>query len=127
MNKIQKTFKIIFNPKSLFGIFLSIGGVYWAFQDFKINEFLETIQHIKIIYIIMAASILLFSVWLRAIRWRCLFKDEDQVETLLAHTDGIPVVCLQSGILIGVYIDCLEISYLWLLPKMGRIYERQWI
>ena len=68
---------LLADPKSIIGILISIGGIYWAFRDFHFAEFTASIQEVKIIYLVFATILLWGSVWLRALRWRWLFKKEN--------------------------------------------------
>ena len=68
---------LLADPKSIIGILISIGGIYWAFRDFHFTEFTASIQEVKIIYLFVATILLWGSVWLRALRWRWLFKKEN--------------------------------------------------
>ena len=72
---------LLVDPKSIIGILISIGGIYWAFRDFHFAEFTASIQEVKIIYLVGATFLLWGSVWLRALRWRWLFKKENSPST----------------------------------------------
>ena len=65
------------DPKSIAGIVISIGGIYWAFRDFQFSDFKASIQEVEIIYLAIATFLLWGSVWLRALRWKWLFKKAD--------------------------------------------------
>ncbi len=71
-------FKLDF--KTIFGIFISLIGLIWAFQDFKFNEFIIAFKKAKFFYIALACISIILSVWLRAIRWNLLIKS-DKVTT----------------------------------------------
>lgn len=68
---------LLADPKSIIGILISIGGIYWAFKDFHFAEFTASIKEVKIIYLVIATILLWGSVWLRGLRWRWLFKKEN--------------------------------------------------
>ena len=68
---------LLTDPKSIAGIVISIGGIYWAFRDFQFSDFKASIQEVEIIYLVIATFLLWGSVWLRALRWRWLFKKEN--------------------------------------------------
>ena len=72
---------LLTDPKSIAGIVISIGGIYWAFRDFQFSDFKASIQEVKIIYLVGATFLLWGSVWLRALRWRWLFKKENSPST----------------------------------------------
>ena len=65
---------MVSNPKAIIGIIISLGGIYWAFKDFQFHEFANSIQKVNYIYLLLATLFLWGSVWLRALRWRWLFK-----------------------------------------------------
>ena len=68
---------LLTDPKSIAGIVISIGGIYWAFKDFQFSDFKASIQEVEIIYLVIATFLLWGSVWLRALRWKWLFKKAD--------------------------------------------------
>ena len=74
MKKSIKIINTVLDPKAIAGIVISVGGIYWAFRDFKFYEFLDSIQKVNYLYIALATLFLWGSVWLRALRWRWLFK-----------------------------------------------------
>jgi len=80
-SKNKGLINILADPKSIIGILISIGGIYWAFRDFHFAEFTASIQEVKIIYLVGATFLLWGSVWLRALRWRWLFKKENSPST----------------------------------------------
>ena len=81
MSKIKENILLLLKPQAIIGLLISILGIYWAFHDFAFDEFLETIKSVKYEYVLLACVLLISSVWLRAIRWKYLFKSEDGVET----------------------------------------------
>ena len=76
-SKNKGLINLLADPKSIIGLLISIGGIYWAFRDFHFAEFTASIQEVKIIYLVVATILLWGSVWLRALRWRWLFKKEN--------------------------------------------------
>ena len=93
MNKLQRTIKTVIKPKSICGIVISAGGIYWAFWDFQFHEFLNSIQEVNYLYLLFATLFLWGSVWLRALRWHWLFR-----------TDTIPtIVSLYRAELMGYF------------------------
>jgi len=74
MKKQNGIINTIFNPKAIIGIVISVGGIYWAFWDFKFHEFENSIQGVNYLYLLFATLFLWASVWLRALRWRWLFR-----------------------------------------------------
>ena len=53
---------------------MSIAGLYWAFYDFKFDEFLNAVKNSNIFLIMIACMTIIFSVWLRAVRWKLLIS-----------------------------------------------------
>ena len=101
---------LLTDPKSIAGIVISIGGIYWAFRDFKFSDFKASIQEVEIIYLVIATFLLWGSVWLRALRWKWLFKkaDSPSVPSLyraeLIGYFGNNVLPLRLGELLRSYI-----------------------
>ena len=101
---------LLTDPKSIAGIVISIGGIYWAFRDFKFSDFKASIQEVEIIYLVIATLLLWGSVWLRALRWKWLFKkaDSPSVPSLyraeLIGYFGNNVLPLRLGELLRSYI-----------------------
>ena len=63
------------DPKTIVGVVISIAGIYWAFKDFYFSDFIESMQQVNLIYIVLATFLLWVSVWLRGLRWKWLFKE----------------------------------------------------
>ena len=63
------------DPKVIIGVVISFAGIYWAFKDFVIFDFKQSIQQIDFVYFLLATIFLWGSVWLRGIRWKWLFND----------------------------------------------------
>ncbi|SVE09932.1 uncharacterized protein METZ01_LOCUS462786, partial [marine metagenome] len=109
-SKNKGLINILADPKSIIGILISIGGIYWAFRDFHFAEFTASIQKIKIIYLVVATILLWGSVWLRALRWRWLFKKENSPSTSSLYRAeligyfGNNVLPLRLGELLRSYI-----------------------
>ena len=74
MNHKLSIMKIIINPKTILGLIISIGGIYWAFRDFEFRFFYNTLQVINYNYILLAGLLLWGSVYLRALRWEYFFQ-----------------------------------------------------
>ena len=69
--------RLLRDPKVVAGVIISIAGIYWAFNDFQFFDFKESIQQVNLIYLILATLFLWGSVWLRGLRWKWLFKEND--------------------------------------------------
>ena len=74
MKKQNQIINTVLNPNAIAGIVISIGGIYWAFWDFKFHEFTNSILEVNYLYLLFATLFLWASVWLRALRWRWLFR-----------------------------------------------------
>ena len=79
MKEKSKTgmFRLLRDPKTVVGVVISMAGIFWAFKDFQVLDFIESIQKVNIIYLVLAAFFLWVSVWLRGLRWKWLFKEND--------------------------------------------------
>ena len=119
MNKLFRNFRSIINFKTIIGLIISIVGIYLAFYDFDISTFLYTVGSIKYEYVLLACMLLIFSVWLRALRWKLLFKMKDGVNTYslfqyeLIGYFGNNILPLRLGELLRTYMLGKQYS----LPK----------
>ena len=119
MKKQNRIINTVLNPKTIAGIVISVGGIYWAFWDFKFHEFANSIQEVNYIYLLFATLFLWASVWLRALRWRWLFKvDALPTTTSLYRAElmgyfGNNVLPLRLGELMRAYLIGRE----WNLSK----------
>ncbi len=110
MSKIKENILLLLKPQAIIGLLISIVGIYWAFHDFGFDAFLETIKSVKYEYVLLASVLIISSVWLRAIRWKYLFKAKDGVETYslfryeLIGYFGNNVLPLRLGELLRAYI-----------------------
>ena len=110
MSKVKENLLLLLKPQAIIGLLISMAGIYWAFYDFAFGTFLETIKDIKYKFVLLACVLLVSSVWLRAIRWKYLFKAEDGVETYslfryeLIGYFGNNVLPLRLGELLRSYI-----------------------
>jgi hypothetical protein len=98
------------NSKAIIGIFISIAGIYWVFQDFHFIAFKESIKQVDLVYVALATIFLWGSVWLRGLRWKWLFKDNDSLSITsfyraeLIGYFGNNVLPLRLGELLRSYI-----------------------
>jgi len=67
--------------KSAIGISISLLLIWLIFKGTNWSEFLKAIQNINYFIIIAAMAIMVFSVWIRAIRWRILISKVGNVST----------------------------------------------
>ncbi|SVE31861.1 uncharacterized protein METZ01_LOCUS484715, partial [marine metagenome] len=102
--------QLVRDPKAIGGVIISVVGIYWAFRDFNFSEFITSIQGINYFYLILATLFLWGSVWLRGIRWKWLFKDNNAPTItslyraqLIGHF-GNNVLPLRLGELLRSYI-----------------------
>ena len=101
---------IIFDLKSILGIFLSVLCVWWAFKDFELSSFLSILLEIKISYLLLATFLLWISVWLRSFRWQYLFQPDKIPNIFLLYRSemighfGNNILPLRLGELFRVYI-----------------------
>jgi len=104
------------NPKAVVGVAISMIGIYWAFKDFQFFDFKESIQQVNLIYLILATLFLWGSVWLRGLRWKWLFKENDSptiaslYRAALIGYFGNNVLPLRLGELLRSYIISKECS-----------------
>ena len=77
MKEKSKTgmFRLLRDPKTVVGVVISMAGIFWAFKDFQVLYFIESMQKVNIIYLVLAAFFLWVTVWLRGLRWKWLFKE----------------------------------------------------
>ena len=108
--------QLIKDPKSILGVIISLAGIYWALKDFHYINFKESIQQINLIYLVLAVFFLWGSVWLRGMRWKCLFQDDNSPSiTSLYKAEligyfGNNVLPLRLGELLRSYIVGNEYS-----------------
>ena len=51
MIKYNRIINIVLNPKTITGIIISFGGLYWAFKDFQFQEFANSLNQVKYFYV----------------------------------------------------------------------------
>ena len=73
----KEIYKNIFNWKFLFGIIISIVFSFFSFKNFQINTLFSLLNNINYSIIALAIFLLIFSVYLRAIRWKLLFNSSN--------------------------------------------------
>ena len=66
-----KTNKFI-NYKTIFSILISILGIWLGFKNFNFQEFAQALMDTNLFYLTLATLVIIFSVYLRAIRWKYL-------------------------------------------------------
>ena len=110
---------LFFNFKSILGILISALCVFLVFKDLHISFLLESINQIRILYLILATILLWTSVWFRAIRWKYLFQVSNRPNTSSLYRCemigyfGNNILPLRLGELMRAYIIGKE----WKLAK----------
>ena len=86
--------KIIFNKSFYLGIFLSSLLLFFSFKNFDSIKFLDAIENVNVISLLLASLLLMIVIYLRAIRWKYLIQDNE-----ISHNN------LYRGQLIGYFIN----------------------
>jgi hypothetical protein len=110
MNKDIK-FNKVFNWKFLFGLLISIIFSYFAFQEFNLKTLFSLIGSINQKLILLGVLFLIFSVYLRALRWKLLFRYENISTKVLFDTELIGY--FGNNILplrLGEFLRCVLVS-----------------
>ena len=108
--------RLVRDPKVVVGVIISMAGIYWAFKDFQFLDFKESIHQVDLLYLVLATLFLWGSVWLRGLRWKWLFKQNDSptISSLyraeLIGYFGNNVLPLRLGELLRSYIISNECS-----------------
>ena len=116
MNVKNTIYDLLLSFKSIIGILISILAIYFAFKDFQFLRFKEILYEINFIYVLIATLFLWFSVWLRGVRWRCLFKLESSPSVVSLYKAemigyfGNNILPLRFGELMRAYIISKECS-----------------
>ena len=58
--------------KVIFGILFSAGGLYLAFRQMDFGSLMIVFRSVDWILILIAVVVMIFSVWVRALRWRII-------------------------------------------------------
>ena len=72
--KIKYLYTNFFDWKFILSILISLLFSFYAFRNFELNKLSNIIDDISFPYILLAISFLIFSVYIRALRWQLLFK-----------------------------------------------------
>jgi len=78
---MNKYLKIITNKRILIPIGISCLGLYLAFHDFNLDEFNNSLRSLNYYLVGVTCLSLIISVWLRAIRWKLLFRNGIEIST----------------------------------------------
>ena len=60
--------------KIIIVIFISIAGLYLAFRKVELSLLTEILSNAKWIWVLVGIGLIVFSIWLRAVRWRILLE-----------------------------------------------------
>ena len=72
--KIKYLYTNFFDWKFILSILISLLFSFYAFRNFELNKLSNMIDGISFSYIFLAIFFLMFSVYIRALRWQLLFK-----------------------------------------------------
>lgn len=57
------------------GFFVAAVALWYGFREINLQEVIDEIVHIQFIYVLIAILIMVFSHWLRSVRWQLLVSD----------------------------------------------------
>lgn len=92
MNMTAQRDRRFFNLKVVLGIGISLGGLYLGFRKFDAAEFLAALRSTNLLLFAAAMLVMVFQVFLRAMRWRYLILPL-QNPSPLRHVFGAQMVC----------------------------------
>lgn len=116
---LKNLISIFVNPKAVFGIVISLAGIYWAFSDFKFVEFAGILKQIDFFILFLATFLLWVTVWLRGIRWKWLFRTGEPITVASLYRSqligyfGNNILPLRLGEILRSYLVAKE----WNLSK----------
>ena len=96
---------------SLAGLLIGILGCYLAFNGFNYQEFKTHFSLISQRYVFLSFLILLLSVWVRALRWKFIINDSDNLKTFtlfkfqLIGIFGNYIFPMKSGELLRAHVS----------------------
>ena len=107
-----------FNWKFILSILISIIFSLYAFRNFKLEKLFLIIDNINFFYICLAILLLLFSVYVRALRWQLLFNENKPSINKLFGSQlvgyfGNNIFPLRAGEL----LRCIFLSRYYKIPK----------
>ena len=80
-----------FNYKTLIGLVISGMGLYLGFRKFEMADFFAALKQTHLGLFFLAMLVMIFDVYLRAIRWRYLVLPLQKVP--LKHLFGTEIIC----------------------------------
>ena len=101
---------------SIVGFLVSVLGFYWAFNNFDYEQFKVHYLSISQKYVFFSLFILLLSIWIRALRWKLILNDFDNIKTFslfrlqLIGIFGNYIFPMKSGELLRAYISSKELN-----------------
>lgn len=66
-----------FSMKNLLGLIVSIVCIYWSFSSFNREVFVQHVKSINYYFFLLASLLLIFTVFIRSIRWYLFFSDDE--------------------------------------------------
>jgi glycosyltransferase 2 family protein len=85
--------KSFFNIKSIIGILISVGGIYFSFRNIDVSDLKNELLKTNIYILLIASLLLILTVYWRGIRWRYL----------LIHIKEVPAKELYKAEMIGYF------------------------
>jgi len=67
--------------KFLFGLALSILGLWYALHQFNWSEFIDALSNVNYWYLVLVVAIQFFAIWIRAVRWGWLLLPIQKLPT----------------------------------------------
>ncbi|MBI72981.1 MAG: hypothetical protein CMG61_06200 [Candidatus Marinimicrobia bacterium] len=106
------------NWKFILSIVISIVFSYYAFQEFELSKIIKVLIDIQYSYILLAAILLIFSVYIRALRWQSFFSEikpstYDLFGSQMIGYFGNNTLPLRAG----EFLKCIFLSNTYKVPK----------
>ena len=70
---------MIKNYKAIVGIIITLAGLYYSFQEIELQRLMELMNQISVTWYFLSISFAISAVWIRAIRWKFLLKNGNEV------------------------------------------------
>ena len=106
------------NWRFILSIVVSIVFSYYAFQEFQLSEIIIVLRDIQYSYILLAAILLIFSVYLRALRWQFFF---DEIKPSIYDLFGSQMIGYFGNNILplraGEFLKCIFLSNIYEVPK----------
>jgi len=101
---------------SIVGLLIGVLGCYFAFNEFDYQDFKIHFSSISQRYVFLSLFILLISVWVRALRWKLILNDSNNIKTFslfrlqLIGIFGNNIFPMKSGELLRAYMSAEELN-----------------